>query len=364
MKIIHIAESFAGGVYDFIYDLVSGMPEHTYTIIYSEREHTPADFKNKFPDNIDFIHWNQASREINLSQDFKAYRQLVSILKYLPQEPDVIHLHSSKAGFLGRMAARRLGLYNKVIYTPHGVSFLRKDVSNLKHKLFVYLEKMGSLCGGNVVACSASEAEAFHAHNIKATYVNNGIKCATTQTDSNDNNGVTVNKKIRIGTIGRITYPKNPAMFNEIANQFKTDNSVEFVWIGGGGELEDELVSPNIVKTGWISRDEVNTELSQIDIYISTSLWEGLPLSVLQAMCFGKPLLLSSCVGNQDLVKNNYNGMLFNTTEEAKHGLTKMLGDTETLKVFGENSKKFLLENFTLAQTIANYEILYQNLEI
>ena len=80
MNIIHIAESFAGGVYDFIQDLVLGMPNDMHTIIYATREHTPTDFKQAFSGKVSFIHWSQATREINPKQDFKAYRQLIELL--------------------------------------------------------------------------------------------------------------------------------------------------------------------------------------------------------------------------------------------------------------------------------------------
>jgi glycosyltransferase involved in cell wall biosynthesis len=355
MKIIHIVESFAGGVFDFVLDLSNGMPNHEHVIIYATREHTPEHFRQQFSTKTKFIHWGQATRELNPIQDYKAYKELIAIIKEL-SDIDVIHLHSSKAGFIGRAVANRLGLKKKVIYTPHGVSFLRQDVSSIKHKLFVYLEKIGAWLGGKVVACSSSEAEEFHKHNIDAQYINNGVECHVLEYSHLQKN------KLRVGTIGRITYPKNPSLFNEIAESFMHNKQLEFVWIGGGGELEDDLTSPNIIKTGWLTRDGVNSALSQLDIYLSTSLWEGLPLSVLQAMCFEKPLLLSNCVGNRDLVQNGYNGVLFNTFDEAKQGLEKLLNDREKLKLYGKNSKQLLLNNFTIGKTVENYEKLYQSI--
>jgi len=351
MKIIHVVESFAGGVYDFISDLVLGMPKDEHTIIYAKREHTPKNFKKKFPKNVTFIQWSQATREINPIQDFKAYIELIGYLKKL--QTDVIHLHSSKAGFLGRMAAKKMKISNKVIYTPHGVSFLRKDVSALKHRLFVWLEKTGSWFGGTTVACSKSEMEQFHRYNIPAQHINNGITCKI-HYNSNKNN------KLTIGTIGRITYPKNPHLFNEIAKYFLNNKSIEFIWIGGGGELENQLTSSNITKTGWLSREEVNTELSKIDIYLSTSLWEGLPLSVLQAMCFEKPLLLSNCVGNRDLVKTNYNGILFIGVDDGITALQEMIDHSDKREEMGFHSWEMVKKEFSIEQMIDGYKRLYE----
>jgi len=355
MKIVHIVESFASGVFDFLVDLTSGMHEHDFIIIHGEREDTPDNFEMYFPDGTQFITWKDATREINPKKDILAFIQIVNIIKPL-NNVDVIHLHSSKAGFLGRVAARVLGLQKKVFYTPHGVSFLRGDVSFLKHKIFVYLEKIGAHLGGQVVACSRSESEAFHKYGIASNYINNGIKCDLSLQVSKKAHY----EKITIGTIGRITYPKNPKLFNEIAQSFITNKSIEFLWIGDG-ELKKELSARNITVTGWLSRDEVDQQLNQIDIFLSTSLWEGLPLSVLQAMCAAKPLILSNCVGNKDLVKQNFNGLLFDKKDEAIRALNKIIKNLDGLQLMGSHSLELVRKEFSIEQMIAEYLVLYRN---
>jgi glycosyltransferase involved in cell wall biosynthesis len=352
MKIIHIAESFAGGVYDFISDLTKGMPNEDHVVIHGLRSNTPDNFLKDFPPHTRFILWEDASREISPIQDIKALISLIKILKS-HNDASIVHLHSSKAGFLGRIAARFLGIQHKVIYTPHGVSFLRKDVSALKHKIFVWLEKTGSWFGGQTVACSKSEMEAFHQYRLPATYINNGIECKNSSTTQS-----TDKKKLCIGTIGRISAQKNPILFNSIAKSFQDDTTVEFLWIGDG-ELKEKLTSPNINTTGWITREEVDKYLENIDIYLSTSLWEGLPLSVLQAMCAHKPLLLSNCVGNKDLVKNGYNGKIFHNENEGIEFLTDLLANKILLKEYGLHSYTFLKENFTLQKMLNHYKNIY-----
>lgn len=356
MKIIHIVESFAGGVFDFIVDLINGMSDDEHVIVYALREHTPKNFQSYFPKTTQFIEWQHATREINPKADLLALWSLRKILKNM-LEIDAIHLHSSKAGFLGRIVAKTLKMKRKVVYTPHGVSFLRKDVSAFKHRLFVSLEKIGAFCGGTVVGCSKSEAEAFHSYGIDAIYINNGIKCL-----KYDFKEVKIDKKIYIGTIGRITYQKNPVLFNEIAKNFIDDTKVEFVWIGNG-ELQDKLVAKNIKKTGWLTREEVKEKLFKVDIYLSTSLWEGLPLSVLQAMCASKPLVLSSCVGHEDLVRDNINGYIFKTIEEADKSLVELINDEKKRRNMGEKSALLVKEKFFINKTIENYKMMYQGLK-
>ncbi len=355
MKIVHVAESFAGGVLDFLVDLINSMSSDEHIIIYAQREHTPKKFKHLFPPETQFILWEDATREINPQKDFLALKKLIKYLKR-NSDADAIHLHSSKAGFLGRIASRFLGLQNRVIYTPHGVSFLRKDVSSIKHKLFVTLEKIGFWYGGKIVACSHSEASAFKSFGMDAHYINNGVQC----TVGHNTNQKSDNQTIKIATIGRITYQKNPKLFNEIAQYFEKDTNIKFIWIGGQGELEDELSSPNIIKTGWICREKVNEMLSETDIYLSTSLWEGLPLSVLQAMCHAKPLILSDCVGNNDLVKDSENGYRFFKKEDALKMLNKLIKNQNKRIQMGENSLKIVQQEFSIEQMVNEYRLLYK----
>jgi len=353
MHIIHIVESFAGGVYDFISDLTNHTPQHRHTVVYAKRPNTPEHFADNFPEGTRFIYWKNATREICLLRDMRALTELYQILKQIP-DIDILHLHSSKAGFLGRVAARMLGMQDRVIYTSHGVSFLRKDVSDLKRNIFVWLEHLGKKAGGTVVACSRSEMEEFHRHGLEAIFINNAVDCVPAPPPQDP-------KPFVVGTIGRITYPKNPHLFNQIAYAFSKTPGIEFVWVGDG-ELREDLNTSNIRVTGWLNRREVARELARFDIYLSTSLWEGLPLSALQAMCDAKPLVLSECVGNRDLVKEGQNGLLYRSLFDAIDFIDRLRQDPQTCRQLGTMSQTIYRENFTFERFIQNYQRLYQTI--
>jgi glycosyltransferase involved in cell wall biosynthesis len=148
-------------------------------------------------------------------------------------------------------------------------------------------------------------------------------------------------------------------LFNEIAQSFATDSSVRFLWIGDG-ELRQQLSAPNIGITGWLPRDEVMQQLQNLDVYLSTSLWEGMPLSVLLAMCAGKPLVLYDCVGNRDLVEKGRGGFIFTKKEEAVTCIETLKSDTQLVREMGEFSHKRLLDNFHLNAMICHYKMLYE----
>ena len=102
--------------------------------------------------------------------------------------------------------------------------------------------------------------------------------------------------------------------------------------------------------------------MDNIDIYLSTSLWEGLPLSVLQAMCKRKPLVLTDCVGNRDTVIENFNGFLFKKEEEAVSILNNLINNPQLIHYLGENSFLLFKERFTLEKMITSYDALYKKI--
>jgi len=345
MKVLHIVECFGGGVYDFIRDLTDNMNEYEITILYGDRGELRENFKDDFKKNIKFIKWENAQREISLSKDVKALFEVIKVLK--KEKYDVIHLHSSKAGFLGRVAAKLVGQSKNVIYTTHGISFLRQDISNSKLKLFILLEKIGEVCGGQIIACSKSEAEFIKSKGITCEYINNGIKI--------DENFIKQPKKddiTRIINVGRITEQKNPKLFNEIAKKFVYNPKIKFIWVGEG-EDRKLLSAQNIEITGWLSQEQVKKRLKEADIYLSTSKWEGLSLAALQAMNYELPLILSNCVGNIDLVEEEINGNIYKNVDEAIKKL-------KTIKIKqGIESSKILKEQFNIKDMVKDYKIYY-----
>ncbi len=352
MKIVHIMECFAGGTFNFLVDLTSELSNEEHIVIYgTNRENTPKNFKDLFNKNVKFIEWKTAQREMKPLKDIKALWELYSILKKI-DNIDVIHLHSSKAGFLGRIVSFLLGKSKKTIYTPHAISFLRLDVSSKKRKIFIWMEKFASFFGGKIVACSQSEKEVIEEQGIKnVTFINNGIKPLEIEKKVNTSD------KITIISVGRLSIQKNPKLFNDIALEFIDNPNIQFIWCGDG-ELKSELTSPNIKCTGWIERKKLENYLANADIYLATSLWEGLPLSVLEAMSIGLPVVLSNCIGNKDLVVNN--GFLYNNKIDCIENINKLLSEKCLRIKQGKESKNLFFNNFLLKNMANNYLKVYK----
>ena len=305
-KILYIVESMGGGVLTYIVDLTNNLcEEFDIYIAYGVREQTPKNLKDYFNKKIKLIEVTNFTRNLNLLKDIKSCIEIKKIERYI--KPDIIHMHSSKAGGIGRIVCNSRKA--KLFYTPHGYSFLMKNQSNIKSKIYKLIERVLALKKCKIISCSLGEHNESLSFTNNAIFVNNGININKLEQINNDNNKCNC---FTVFTIGRICEQKNPKLFNSIANEMP---DVKFIWIGDG-ELKNELNSSNIEVTGWITREQVLKVASSCSVFILTSLWEGLPISLLEAMYMKKVCIVSNVIGNRDVIKNKVNGYVCKTKEE------------------------------------------------
>ena len=364
MTILHVLEPFATGVTTAVSSITGELPDYKHLVIHGSRNWTESTEKVKlrFPPGVSFIEWKNAVREISAAKDWKALRELIAVLKpYAPKnaknsEPVVVHLHSSKAGFLGRLACRVLGI-KAVIYTPHCGAFLRTDISNMKRKLYRFFEWLGGTFGGRVVGCGFSEGEIYKKLGKNTTYVSNGIAVDKYQIT---NNKYQIKRDL-ISFSGIASFQKDPALWNRIACVCASSAGEEgftFCWIGDGPEAT-ALDRNCVTLTGWKSAAEVSALLEKTAVFLSASAWEGLPYGVLEAMGHACALLLRNVPGNRDLVSPCENGWLFDTPEEAVARLGEMLKDRDLLAKIGNRSREIAERDFSLRQMGEGYRKIY-----
>ena len=154
-------------------------------------------------------------------------------------------------------------------------------------------------------------------------------------------------------TTGLINPQKNPELFNEIASAMP---EVRFLWIGDG-ESKWKLTSPNIEITGWLNHDDALQKMAEGDVFVLTSLWEGLPIALLEAMYLRKLCIVSNVVGSRDVIINGENGYICDSAAAFVNAINHFRDD-ETL-VMIENAHKDIIENYSLDQMIQAYRKLY-----
>lgn len=354
IKILHLVEAFGGGVFFFLSDLVNSTDKnYEITIAYGIRKETPDNFKEYFGDKVKFIEIKNFTRSINPIKDLKAMREIKKLVKEV--NPDVVHMHSSKAGALGRLAIR--AKKRKLLYNPHGFSFLKQDDSLLKRAIYKVLEKLLALKKCTIIGCSQGECEEARKLSKNSICISNGVNIPKLQSASEGLKSKKIDcNKLKICTCARITYPKNPKMFNDIAKAFP---EIEFTWIGDG-ELREELTANNINITGWKEKKELLKIINENDIFILPSLWEGLPLALLEAMYMNKICIVSNCIGNRDVINNRKNGFVCNKLEDYINVINEIKNEYEGIENI-QNQAKLDVENIYNTRVMAKqYDEIYK----
>lgn len=346
MKILHITESLGAGVGYFLQLATCGQAAdgHRVVMAHSIRPDTPVD---QLEDQ--FLHLAKRIvvpmvTQISLLQDAMSVWRLMRLIEQ--ERPDVVHLHSSKAGVLGRVAAWLSGSRAHVFYSPHGFAFLRQDVSAAKQKFFLWFEQFAAKLGGTLVACSQSEADLAQAkvHHPRVRLVENATDLSQILRSSGSKDG-----RVNVLNAGRACYQKGPWRFSAVAEAC-ADLPAQFVWMGGG-DMADILLSAhaqNLQLTGWLTHAEVAQWLAQADIFLMPSLWEGMPLALIEAQAAGIPAVVPNVVGCRDVVQDGVTGFVCESDEEICARTRELIADASLRRRMGDNAAHMATVRFTL----------------
>jgi glycosyltransferase involved in cell wall biosynthesis len=299
-------------------------------------------------------------------KDIFGFIELYRICKKL--KFDIVHTHSSKTGFLGRIAARLAGV-PKIIHTAHGYSF--NDFQPKPLKLFyLALEILASrFCD---IIAFVNESDRIYA---EKNFLFKGVKLLTIF------NGVVIpelNQEVEkfdflkdrfvVGSSSRFSKQKNIVQTMESAIiACRRNPKLAFVFIGDGEYYELCLkmvkstnLTDSIFLPGW--QNNMHAWLEQFDCFMLYSLWEGLPLSILEAMSFGLPIIGSDIKGNNELI-SDLNGILVEPgkPETLAEVLQSLPERPSEIRIWGENSRKTVIQRFNMEEFIRKYRELYES---
>jgi glycosyltransferase involved in cell wall biosynthesis len=197
----------------------------------------------------------------------------------------------------------------------------------------------------------------------------NGIPISPVSSSPLQGEGTTV---LRVGTAGRMTAAKGPQVFFNIAKELtERRQDVRFVWIGGEkNEASGEIVNRDVVNrgsrmtsgvevTGWLAPEETLKKMAELDIFLMTSEWEGLPYALLEAMSLGKPAVVMNRYGMAEVVQHGETGFTANTPEEAVRYLEKLLDDTALRTWMGKAARETVEEKFSEKRMVEELEKIY-----
>ncbi len=244
---------------------------------------------------LDNIKLYSLGREISPFNDLKTLFSLIRIIH--KEKPDIVHTHTAKAGFVGRLAAKICGV-KKVYHTFHGHVF-HSYFSPAKTKFFIILERIMAKLSTKIVVISQTQKEDLLKYNIckenKIEIIPLGFDLSKFLTIKRPENSK------RIGIVGRIVPIKNHKLFLEIA-KLLPEYQFEII---GDGELrsELELIAPENVKFKGFNKNMPEV-YQNLDLLLLTSHNEGTPVAVIEAVASGVPVISTDVGGVKDILKD------------------------------------------------------------
>lgn len=304
-------------------------------------------------------------RSLNPVNDLKALIEAVKIIK--EEQPDVIHCHSAKGGIIGRMAGWLTGV--KTFYTPHAFSYLCTP-SKLKRWVFLIIERLTRF-KTYVLACSESEQE-MAIKDVCYTK-DHALVWHNAVPDASLEKGESIDISEPYACyIGRPCFQKNPLFLLDIIKSVKDKGcNLKFILLGVGyhsPELEamkakmHELGLEDTIRLEpWINHADCQEFVRKSLFYISTALYEGLPLAIIEAMANGKAIVASDVVGNMDCVRDGVNGYLLPLEADAyAEKIIQLVNDGELRKTMECESRKLFLKEFFIENRISYLQNKYE----
>ncbi len=319
-----IARLNIGGPTIHVHLLTTGLNPERYTsiLVTGVISHREGDMRYLFPEDFPHLHViPDLKRDLGLRADIRVLIQLFRLLRRF--QPDIVHTHTAKAGFTARLAAivynRIFGKNVKLVHTFHGHVF-RGYFNRFTSSLYVLVERLLAMFTDVVIAISPSQktelVETYHvASHRKVCVVPLGfnldpfLSCHRLKGQFRKKLGVSP-KTLLIGIVGRLVPIKHHEMFLDAATLFlkrHPECDVRFVVVGDG-ECRDRLksycqeqrIAPYVIFGGWIQN--VAGVYADLDVLALTSLNEGTPVSIIEAMAASVPVISTRVGGVADLI--------------------------------------------------------------
>lgn len=347
MKIVYIItrSDVLGGASVHLLDLAKGMIEKGHQIhilVGGTGAFTEALDKN----NIAYTPLAHLKRELSVQHEVLGYVEIKKQLKQL--KPDIVHCHSTKAGLLGRLAAKSLNI--PVVFTAHGWAFT-DGVGAKKQKIYAHVERALSKLSDAIISVSDYDRQHGFKHNVGTqqlvTTVHNGVPDIERPTKH------TQNPVPKLIMVARFEEPKDQYFLINTLAELPKNLDWRLDLIGDGPNLQrcKDLTKSKQLDNKVIFHGQsfkVQEFLNQADIFILISKYEGFPLTILEAMRASLPIIASDVGGVKESVTAQ-NGFLIPKNDSAAltYALTKLISDANLRNELGGNSRKLYETYFT-----------------
>ncbi len=330
-----------------------------------------ADYLDTVAQDVSAIRISGFGRRVNLLEDIKALLGIVKEIRSF--KPHVIHTHTAKAGFLGRVASI-ISLHPSIrVHTFHG-HLLNGYFGPFKRSLIVLAEKFLSMFTHELLAVGEKVRQDLLDVGVgnpeKFGIMPPGLALGELplRREAQESLGISTSK-LQCGFIGRVTQIKRPDRFLDVVCEVKSRGiEVEF-FIAGDGELLNfcrkrilrENLPVNVL--GW--QHDIERVLSAADVVILTSDNEGTPLSLIQAGMAGLPVVTTNVGSVPEIVLDGITGMITDLdVHEMADAIEKLWCDPELRVNMGVSAQGFTAANFGVKRLVSDHENLYKDLLI
>ena len=363
--ILQVTETATGGVGRHMRDLLTGLDAVRFRqAAVVARERTPVDWEAGLPWPVRRI---GVRRNLQPLADAAAYRELLAIMREL--RPDLVHTHSSKAGFLARRAAWRLGI--PAVYTPHVFAF--QAATGVRGELYVRLERRAAHWGRRILTVGEAEREEALARRICApeqiTLIRNGVRPEDYRHAPGrayrSSLGVPADAELLLA-VGELRPQKDYGLLLEaLAHLVPARPRLRCLIAGQGAEgsalrgLAERLrVVDRVTFLG--HREDAAELLGAADALVMTSRYEGCPYALLEAMAAGTPVVAAPAPGVDELARGGTALLAGDRRPEAlAEAIAATLDDPEAARERADRAQAKIAQDYTLDRMLAEIAALY-----
>lgn len=368
-----ITLSEMGGAQKVVYNIAAGLdPQEFDLTVACARGGELVEWLEGLNKGIKIIETSLLTREISPANDLKAFWMLYLLIK--KNNFDIVHCHSSKAGVLGRLAARLAGV-PRIFFTAHGWG-----INNYQHwsgrMFYTWMERLAGAASTRVVCVSESDRLKARKLRIvaddKLVVIYNGMPDSEIQEGLLRKELAIKKDDIIIGTVARLALQKDPLFLLEVAGRMINSHSgrgegrLYFVLIGDGplkAECEKFINEKGLKGRVFLlgTREEATKLVRDFDIFVLFSRWEGLPLTIIEAMLAVRPVTARAVGGVDELVVHGETGLLIDDLDasDAEKALWDLIADPGKRLSMGQSGRQRACGLFNINQMVEKYRELY-----
>jgi glycosyltransferase involved in cell wall biosynthesis len=355
--VITLAE--VGGAQSYVRDLLPAVADHYDVTVAAHGDGPLREAAEAL--GVPFVPLEHVRRRVSPVRDSRGLIELIRLFRRV--RPDIVHLNSSKVGVLGRLAARAAGV-PVCVFTVHGWAF--NAASGRSTKLYLWADRAARSLATMVVCVSQTELDSGLAAGVclpgRSIVIQNAVDVSAEPVERSAQPD-----DVRIVSVGRLAAPKDfPSLVQAVARLPRAGISLTI--LGDGplrAQLERQVAELELAHVKLAGEvDDVRTHLERSDVFVLSSMSEGMPISVLEAMAAGLPVVATAVGGVSETVVDGVTGLLVPpaSPDLLADSLKQLIADGDLRRRLGDAGRLRAVESFSLTEWRRRHLELYGSL--